>query len=252
MSRPVSVPPLTAARLTVVAKPSPETALSTETPGWRPDHNRKGAKMRTTRSFVLAATALVVAVLAGGEAVADRHDAGRTGHQHGGNPETQPAPKNPAQGDDVDRAFIEGMVPHHQAAIEMARVELDRGRNAKVRALAQSIIDDQENEISRMSAMAERKWGFRPARHRPGPMGVLMGMPISMDMSTMADHMAKTTQVDRMFLEMMIPHHAAAITMADELLNQGNDERLVRMARTVISAQAREIAEMQKLLDRSV
>jgi uncharacterized protein (DUF305 family) len=73
-----------------------------------------------------------------------------------------------------------------------------------------------------------------------------------MDMSAMADHMSTTTQVDRMFLQMMIPHHAAAISMADELFNQGSDQRLVRMARTVMSSQAREIARMQDLLDRSV
>lgn len=206
--------------------------------------------MRTTRSFALAATALIVAVLAGGEAVAERHEAGRTGHQHGGTTEPQPAPSHPDQGDDVDRAFVTGMVPHHQAAIEMARVVLDRGRSPKVRALAQSIIDDQQNEINEMSALAEQKWGFRPARQRTGPMGVLMSLPISMDMSTMADHMARTTQVERMFLEMMIPHHAAAISMADELYNRGNDQRFVRMARTVMSSQAREIAQMQQLLDR--
>jgi uncharacterized protein (DUF305 family) len=208
--------------------------------------------MRTSRSLVLAATALVVAVLAGGEAVAGRHESSRTGHRHGGTTEPHPAPSNPGQGDDVERAFVTGMVPHHQAAIEMAQVVLDRGRNPKVRALAQSIIDDQQNEINEMSAFAERKWGFRPERHRSGPMGVLMGMPISMDMSAMADHMSTTTQVDRMFLQMMIPHHAAAISMADELFNQGSDQRLVRMARTVMSSQAREIARMQDLLDRSV
>jgi uncharacterized protein (DUF305 family) len=81
-------------------------------------------------------------------------------------------------------------------------------------------------------------------------MGVLMGMPISMDMSTMADHLTKTAQVDRMFLQMMIPHHAAAISMADELFNQGKDKRLIRQARTVMSSQTREIARMQDMLDR--
>ena len=206
--------------------------------------------MRTTRSFVLAAAALTVAVLAGGEAVAERHDGGRTGHQHGGTTGPQPAPTDSPQGDDLDRAFVTGMVPHHQAAIEMAQVVLDRGRSPKVRRLAQSIIDDQQNEINQMSALAEQKWGFRPSRQRTGPMGELMGMPISMDMSTMADHMAQTTQVERMFLQMMIPHHAAAISMADELYNRGRDHRFVRMARTVMSSQAREIAQMQQLLDR--
>jgi uncharacterized protein (DUF305 family) len=221
--------------------------------------------MRAPRSFALAATALIVAVVAGGEAVADRHDAGRTGHQHGGSAGAQPAQGQPAQGhpdhgapaqgapaqgDDVDRDFVIGMVPHHQAAIEMAQVVLNRGRSAKVRNLAQSIIDDQQNEITYMSALAEEKWGSRPARQRPGPMGALMGLPITMDMSTMADHMSQTANVDRMFLEMMIPHHAAAISMAQEITDRGVDQRIIKMARTVISSQAREIANMQRMLDR--
>ena len=79
-----------------------------------------------------------------------------------------------------------------------------------------------------------------------------MGMPLSMDMSMMADHMAGTTKVDRMFLEMMIPHHSAAISMAQEEKDRGSDAELIRMAGILISSQARDIARMQDILDRPV
>jgi uncharacterized protein (DUF305 family) len=62
-------------------------------------------------------------------------------------------------------------------------------------------------------------------------MGVLIDMPISMDMSTMAKHLETAPDVDRMFLEMMIPHHAVAISMADEEHHHGADRTLIAVAR---------------------
>jgi len=56
---------------------------------------------------------------------------------------------SPLAGADLDRAFIRGMVPHHQAAIDMARVELQKGKDQRAKALAQSIIDDQQRRSTR-------------------------------------------------------------------------------------------------------
>lgn len=55
----------------------------------------------------------------------------------------------------VDADFLSMMIPHHQSAIDMARVELERGTDAATRALAQEIIDAQEAEIAEMRAMLE-------------------------------------------------------------------------------------------------
>ena len=58
----------------------------------------------------------------------------------------------PAPTGDIDRDFIAGMIPHHQAAIEMAEAELAQGQDPKVQALARKIIRAQQAEITQMQA----------------------------------------------------------------------------------------------------
>jgi uncharacterized protein (DUF305 family) len=51
---------------------------------------------------------------------------------------------------DVDRDFVEMMVPHHQGAVDMAKAELRYGHNETLRRLAQEIIVAQQQEITVM------------------------------------------------------------------------------------------------------
>jgi len=51
---------------------------------------------------------------------------------------------------DLDVAFVCGMIPHHQGAIDMAKAELAHGKDAFARKLAQGIITAQEKEIAEM------------------------------------------------------------------------------------------------------
>ncbi len=54
----------------------------------------------------------------------------------------------PSGGTDVD--FVQLMLPHHQAAIDMAKSELLLGKSPEMRRLAQEIITDQQSEIDLM------------------------------------------------------------------------------------------------------
>ncbi|WP_277188860.1 DUF305 domain-containing protein [Caballeronia sp. BR00000012568055] len=51
---------------------------------------------------------------------------------------------------DADRDFVAHMIPHHEGAVEMAKVELKYGKDAKLRKLAKDIIAAQDKEIAFM------------------------------------------------------------------------------------------------------
>ncbi|MCA9378349.1 DUF305 domain-containing protein, partial [Candidatus Peregrinibacteria bacterium] len=61
-------------------------------------------------------------------------------------------------GDDLDRAFIEGMIPHHQAAVDMARY-LIGAKHPELQKMGQDIIAAQSKEIDQMKKW-QVEWGY--------------------------------------------------------------------------------------------
>jgi uncharacterized protein (DUF305 family) len=56
---------------------------------------------------------------------------------------------------EADRDFVSMMIPHHQGAIDAAKVELEYGHDETLRAMAEAIIEAQEKEIAEMKAWLE-------------------------------------------------------------------------------------------------
>jgi len=139
-------------------------------------------------------------------------------------------------GNSTDVAFVDGMVPHHRSAIDMAKTAETRGQSKYVKTLASNIIQSQGREISTMEAIKKQLSGVKK-----GDLGMNMSaMGMAMD-----DSKLKTANpFDRMFVDMMIPHHQGAIRMARVELAKGKNSQLKGLAHNVIAAQAKEINSM--------
>lgn len=59
-------------------------------------------------------------------------------------------------GEYSDERFIDAMIPHHESAIEMARVAQDKSDIPEIQDLSRNIIDAQQREISQMQGWRER------------------------------------------------------------------------------------------------
>ena len=66
---------------------------------------------------------------------------------------------------DVD--FVRLMIPHHQAAIDMAKTQLLYGRDPQMRRLAQEIITDQQLEIELMQRWLKQRESAQPKENQP-------------------------------------------------------------------------------------
>ncbi len=162
---------------------------------------------------------------------------------------THPAAPAAAMATPFDRQFIDMMVPHHQSAVEMARVALTRAQHPQIKKLAQSIISDQNSEISQMKAW-RKQWYGSATTPSITAMPMLPGMPMNMNMGGMTfmndiASLKKANPFDKAFIDDMTPHHQMAIDAATLELARGSHPQLKSLALAIIKGQSREEGLMQ-------
>ena len=151
------------------------------------------------------------------------------------------------QGDrQVEKAFLTGMVHHHESAIEMAEVAKQKGKAHFVTNLADDIVTTQEREIAEMKMIHQRLLG---GNLKPDPRAH-DGLGLSAAQAGMT-HGAQTDRTlgaaepfERAFVDEMVPHHEGAVRMSAVVLRSTRDADLRRLAEGIISGQKREIQEM--------
>ncbi|MEU1035102.1 DUF305 domain-containing protein [Streptomyces mirabilis] len=209
-----------------------------------------------TRHAALTATAVTAALVL----AACGNDSGSNGSGHSSASSAAGADADATTGahNAQDVSFAQGMIPHHQQALQMAKLAADRASSAEVKDLASRIEKAQDPEIKTMSGWL-KSWGKdvpssdSSMESMPGmDDSAHSGMPGMMD-STHMDKLEKASgkDFDTVFLTMMIDHHKGAVEMATTEKNKGKYEPATSMADNIITAQTAEIAEMNKLLGKS-
>lgn len=62
-------------------------------------------------------------------------------------------------GDDYDKTFLQQMIAHHQAAVDMAKVAQTNAKHSEIKQLSSDIIAAQEKEINKMRQW-QTQWGY--------------------------------------------------------------------------------------------
>ena len=139
-----------------------------------------------------------------------------------------------------DLQFIDTMIHHHQGAVDMAKMIDGKTQNAEIIKFGKQIITDQEKEIAQMKDWREKWFAGKPAAMNMEMPGMADSM--KMDMSKLSN--AKDKDFDLMFLDMMTPHHAGAVTMSKEALTKSEKPEIKTLANNIIKAQEAEIKMM--------
>ena len=151
-----------------------------------------------------------------------------------------------------DQLFLDQMIMHHQGAVMSAQMMIADSQRPELRDLAQRIITAQQREIDQMRTWRDTWYGVAGTGANPRMMGGgMMGggmMGGMMNRDQMRQMMGANADFDRMFLQMMIPHHEAAITMAQQALAQAEHVEIKTLAQGIVTTQQTEITEMQGYL----
>ena len=146
----------------------------------------------------------------------------------------------------ADITFAQEMIPHHQQAVMMATIAVDRAKDPAVATLATEIQDAQGPEIETLQAWL-RDWDAEVS-HEMGEMGHNMpGMMSEHELARLSS--ASGQAFDRTFLRLMIEHHDGAIETAQAEQAEGANPDAIALAKDIAAAQSDEIEDMQSILN---
>lgn len=143
-----------------------------------------------------------------------------------------PAPKD-------DHSFAMHMAQHHRDSIAMADAEIANGKSERVKAMARRIKADQQKELAKLEA--------HKGKHEHEGAAAAMPKDADMQRGMAALKAAKGAEADRLFLELMMAHHASGMMMTHMAMHELEDPQLESMANMMFAEQAREIGELQRL-----
>lgn len=160
-------------------------------------------------------------------------------------------PVDPAD-DSPEAGFARDMMTHHAQAVEMADIVRARTDDPTIRTLATDIVLTQQAQIGQFQGWLA-SWGLPVGSAEPAMSwmghsmsGLMPGLATDEEIAELGELPPK--QADARLLQLMIPHHRAALDMARAVLDLTERPEVVAAAQKTIAAQGSEIELMQELL----
>ncbi|AZB72494.1 DUF305 domain-containing protein [Synechococcus elongatus] len=172
-----------------------------------------------------------------------------------GPPNNLGRPGWPGRMGNADQHFIVMMIPHHEGAIAMADLAIKQSQRSEIRALARAIQTTQAQEIREMQTWYRQwygievpDWGDRGMGgwRNSSMVGGGMGCGAMGGMTGDLNALNTAPDFDRAFIEAMIPHHQMGVRMAQMVLMRSDRPEIQQLAQAIITAQNREIRQMQQ------
>lgn len=120
------------------------------------------------------------------------------------------------EGEELEITFLAEIIPHHQAAIEMAELELDRGTSPDIRTHAENIIHNQKHQIHQFTRWLEDCYGLTPkeAKEQASEEAQAEMTTLEEEAQVVIEELQAVPageDFDVAFVQKMIPHHQGGI-----------------------------------------
>ncbi len=153
----------------------------------------------------------------------------------------------------AEAGFARDMSVHHAQAVEMAEIVRDKTESAEVRLMAADMALTQQGQIGRMQGWLD-VWNLPPTGAEPAM--TWMGHPTEGRMPGMASpeeierlRNAPPEEAEEMFFRLMIPHHQAAVPMAEAVIEETDRPEVENLAGAIAASQQGEIEVMREMLE---
>jgi uncharacterized protein (DUF305 family) len=137
-----------------------------------------------------------------------------------------------------EREFLEGMIPHHQEAVDTAKEVIARGGStSEINKLAEDIVIAQEKEIAMMKEWYQSWYGTAYVANPE------VYTPMMRDLSTL-----NGASLDKVFLEDMLMHHMGAVMMAQSVQPYIEHTEMTDLTKAIAETQTAEMQLMKRML----
>lgn len=160
---------------------------------------------------------------------------------------------------ELDLAYIDMMIPHHESIIAVAEAALPRLTDERLREIAQAVVATQQPEIEELRGYREQWYGSAEPMPMddammaamvellPGMSGTMEEMAFQMDAAAQVAAFCAADNPDLAFIDLTIPHHQMATEASETAVAEAEHPEIRDFAQRVIDAQQREIETLQEI-----